>query len=233
MPKTGVFGLIDLVGLDLMPHINASLARRCRKSDAFHADNRDAAADQEDDRRGLYRPQGQGRLLPHQSRRRRQVKEAIDLATGDYRAERQARAAEVAGRRARICARCSRTPARSAAMPGACWARRSPMPPRSCPKPPTTSIAVDEAMRLGYNWKFGPFELIDQLGAGLARRRAGGRRRPRGAAAAAARPRAAASTASRTAARQYLGADGAYHDLVRARGRADARGHQARRASRC
>jgi 3-hydroxyacyl-CoA dehydrogenase len=24
---------------------------------------------------------------------------------------------------------------------------------------------VDEAMRLGYNWKFGPFELIDQLGA--------------------------------------------------------------------
>ncbi|MEZ5478820.1 MAG: 3-hydroxyacyl-CoA dehydrogenase family protein [Thiolinea sp.] len=26
--------------------------------------------------------------------------------------------------------------------------------------------AVDSAMRLGYNWKFGPFELIDQLGAG-------------------------------------------------------------------
>jgi 3-hydroxyacyl-CoA dehydrogenase len=25
-------------------------------------------------------------------------------------------------------------------------------------------VAVDEAMRLGYNWKFGPFELIDQLG---------------------------------------------------------------------
>ena len=25
--------------------------------------------------------------------------------------------------------------------------------------------SIDEAMRLGYNWKFGPFELIDQLGA--------------------------------------------------------------------
>ncbi len=24
--------------------------------------------------------------------------------------------------------------------------------------------SIDEAMRLGYNWKFGPFELIDQLG---------------------------------------------------------------------
>jgi len=27
IPKTGVFGLIDLVGLDLMPHVNGSLAK--------------------------------------------------------------------------------------------------------------------------------------------------------------------------------------------------------------
>ena len=26
LPRTGVFGLIDLIGLELMPHINASLA---------------------------------------------------------------------------------------------------------------------------------------------------------------------------------------------------------------
>ena len=26
-------------------------------------------------------------------------------------------------------------------------------------------VAVDEGMRLGYAWKFGPFELIDQIGA--------------------------------------------------------------------
>ena len=26
-------------------------------------------------------------------------------------------------------------------------------------------VAVDQAMRLGYNWTYGPFELIDQLGA--------------------------------------------------------------------
>ncbi len=25
-------------------------------------------------------------------------------------------------------------------------------------------VAVDEAMRLGYNWKWGPFELLDQIG---------------------------------------------------------------------
>ena len=41
IPKTGVFGLIDLVGLDLMPHINASLAATLPAGDAFHAANRD------------------------------------------------------------------------------------------------------------------------------------------------------------------------------------------------
>ena len=41
VPKTGVFGLIDLVGIDLMPHINASLAGALPKSDAFHAINRE------------------------------------------------------------------------------------------------------------------------------------------------------------------------------------------------
>jgi 3-hydroxyacyl-CoA dehydrogenase len=63
IPKTGVFGLIDLGGLDLMPHINASLAKRCRRRRVPRGESR-PAADQENDRRGLYRPQGQGRLLP-------------------------------------------------------------------------------------------------------------------------------------------------------------------------
>ena len=45
IPKTGVFGLLDLVGLDLMPHINASMARRCRRRPTpSTAVNRDAAA---------------------------------------------------------------------------------------------------------------------------------------------------------------------------------------------
>ena len=28
-------------------------------------------------------------------------------------------------------------------------------------------VAVDTAMRLGYNWKYGPFELLDRIGVGL------------------------------------------------------------------
>ncbi|HET9147271.1 MAG TPA: 3-hydroxyacyl-CoA dehydrogenase family protein, partial [Acetobacteraceae bacterium] len=40
-PATGVFGLMDLVGIDLGPHVNASLARLLPENDAFHAMNRD------------------------------------------------------------------------------------------------------------------------------------------------------------------------------------------------
>ena len=88
------------------------------------------------------------------------------------------------------------------------------MPPSLVPEIADDIVAVDEAMRLGYNWKFGPFELIDQIGAGMARRAAGGRgqadvppllRRPAG---------ERASIASRTAQLEYLGTDGDYRDVA-------------------
>jgi 3-hydroxyacyl-CoA dehydrogenase len=41
VPKTGIFGLIDLVGLDLMPLVSGSLLRTLRQDDAFHGVHRD------------------------------------------------------------------------------------------------------------------------------------------------------------------------------------------------
>jgi 3-hydroxyacyl-CoA dehydrogenase len=40
IPRTGVFGLLDLVGLDLMPHVNASLARTLAPDDTQEAGDR-------------------------------------------------------------------------------------------------------------------------------------------------------------------------------------------------
>lgn len=36
IPKTGIFGLLDLVGLDLVPHILKSMEQALPKTDAFH-----------------------------------------------------------------------------------------------------------------------------------------------------------------------------------------------------
>ncbi|MEE9251251.1 MAG: 3-hydroxyacyl-CoA dehydrogenase family protein, partial [Alphaproteobacteria bacterium] len=41
IPKTGVFGLLDLVGLDLMPHVLGSMAGALPETDAFHAVGRE------------------------------------------------------------------------------------------------------------------------------------------------------------------------------------------------
>ena len=41
IPKTGVFGLMDLVGIDLMPHVDKGLAENLPESDNYHAIRRD------------------------------------------------------------------------------------------------------------------------------------------------------------------------------------------------
>ncbi len=80
-----------------------------------------------------------------------------------------------------------------------------------------SSIAdIDEAMRLGYNWKWGPFELADKLGSAWLVERL--------TTADLSVPKLLADAAGKTfyrvegGKRQFLGADGAYHDIVRAPG---------------
>ena len=63
-PKTGVFGLMDLVGIDLGPHIAASLLSSLPGRRSVSRDSRGSGAGAQDDRRRAHRPQGQGRFLP-------------------------------------------------------------------------------------------------------------------------------------------------------------------------
>ncbi len=159
IPKTGVFGLIDLVGLDLMPHISASLAATLAPGDAYHAANRDLPLIKTMIEKGLIGRKGKGGFY----RRGKTGREAIDLATGEYRPLQKANLPELAerdlrallagpGKAARYCWRVlGQTLSYAAAL---------------VPEAAEDVSAIDEAMRLGYNWRFGPFELIDKLGAG-------------------------------------------------------------------
>ena len=76
--------------------------------------------------------------------------------------------------------------------------------------------AIDEAMRLGFNWKFGPFELIDQLGTGWLVEQFPKSKItvPKILTIAAGRPIYRIENAKR----QVLGLDGNYHDVKRADG---------------
>ena len=166
IPKTGVFGLVDLVGIDLMPHVVASMDSLLAPGDALRSYMempdliRRMIAD------GYTGRKGKGGFYRLRREGSERIKESIDLATGEYRRSERARlacvdAAKSGGVRALLAH--DSDEARYA------WRVLSSVIAYSAALVPEISddIAdVDAAMRLGYNWQAGPFEMADRLGTG-------------------------------------------------------------------
>ncbi len=165
IPKTGVFGLIDLVGLDLMPLVAGSLLRALPPTDDFRNLAREhplitrMIAEGSTGRKGkggFYRMTKSGPGLGKNER----MLEAIDLATGSYRPATKPRLETGNDLTALVI---SDSPA--GAYIRAVLVRTLTYAAGLVPEIANDIAAVDEAMRLGYAWKHGPFELIDILGA--------------------------------------------------------------------
>ncbi len=216
IPKTGVFGLLDLVGLDLMPHVLDGLAGALPPEDAFHAIYREPELIKRMIEDGYTGRKGKGgfyRLAEHGGGR---VKEAMDLKTGKYSKAKRPKPKSVkmaakGGLRAMLTHQDA--PGRYA---WRVFSRTLAYAASLLPEVADDIAAVDEAMRLGYNWKFGPFELIDQLDASwfADRLREDGTPLPKLLEIAEGR----SFYRDHDGQRQYLGLDGAYRDLVRAEG---------------
>lgn len=165
-PKTGVFALLDMVGIDLMPHVLESMAESLPRDDPFFDIYRAPDLIKRMIADGYTGRKGKGgfyRLKPDAAEK---VKQAIDLSSGEYhKAERpkpdSVKAARKKGLRALV--EHSDEGGRYAR-----WVilRTLAYAARLVPEIADDVAAVDEAMRTGYNWKKGPFELIDDLGAG-------------------------------------------------------------------
>ncbi len=214
IPKTGVFGLIDLVGLDLMPHINASLEQALPAGDAFHAANRDLPLVKKMIAAGYTGRKGKGGFYRLNRTGGGKAKEAIDLASGDYRAQEQPELPEIAaaGKNLRALLESDGRIGRYAwRVLGQTLSYAASLVPEAA----ADIHSIDEAMRLGYNWQWGPFELIDKVGASwlAARLRADGMAVPALLATAAAADLAFYRIEGGK--RRHLGTDGEYHDIVR------------------
>lgn len=162
IPKTGVFGLLDLVGLDLMPHVNASLAATLPQGDMFHELYRPAPLVEKMIADGYTGRKGKGGFY-RINREKNKAKEAIDLVTGVYRAQKRAdvEAVKVGSRSlAKLFDHDSEAGRYAFAVMGRTLAYAALLVGDAADE----VEAFDESMRLGYNWKKGPFELIDQIG---------------------------------------------------------------------
>ena len=163
MPKTGVFGLVDLVGLDLMPLVAKSMLMSLPPDDDFRRVFRVQPLLTRMIAEGNVGRKGKGGFYRMNKAGKERVLESIDLATGEYRPSTKPKLEAVeAGRR---------DPGALArhASPAGEYARAVLVQVLAYAASLVPAIAdgiasVDEAMRLGYAWAQGPFELMDRLG---------------------------------------------------------------------
>jgi 3-hydroxyacyl-CoA dehydrogenase len=163
IPKTGVFGLADLVGIDLLPHVAASLRVALPEGDPFHEVDREWPLIGRLIATGHTGRKGRGGFYRLQKTDGQRVKEAIDLTSGEYHVALKPRLECVDAARAgpRALFESDERAARYA------WRVMSRTLAYACALVPEVAddiAAVDRAMRLGYNWKWGPFELLDRIG---------------------------------------------------------------------
>ncbi|HEY7764295.1 MAG TPA: 3-hydroxyacyl-CoA dehydrogenase NAD-binding domain-containing protein [Aestuariivirgaceae bacterium] len=162
-PKTGVFGLLDMVGIDLMPHVMGSMAKTLPKTDSFHDVQQDLPLIRKMIESGHIGRKGKGgfyRLKPDTAEK---IKEALDLSTGTYRATRKPSFGSLVSRRGGLRALLEH-PDKGGRYAWSVLSRTLTYTASVVPEIADEITAVDTAMRLGYNWKRGPFELIDHLG---------------------------------------------------------------------
>ena len=217
IPKTGVFGLLDLVGLDLIPKVDASLAAALPEGDAYHGIRRDWDLLDRLIAEGYTGRKGKGGFYRLDKSDGKRVKEALNLESGDYATAAkpilESLSASKAGGLKALVAHQDRG-GRFA------WAVLSQTLAYAATHVPETTGAihdVDRALKFGYAWKFGPFELIDKLGAaGFAARLAEDGQAVPPLLATAAEAGAFYRTEDRCL--QYLSVEGNYEDVPRPEG---------------
>jgi 3-hydroxyacyl-CoA dehydrogenase len=164
IPKTGIFGLLDLVGLDLIPHILAGMKQALPPDDAFHQVNQLPDLVQRMITDGYTGRKGKGGFYRLNKSAGKRVKESIDLSSGNYQPSHKPQL---------DCIQILKNDGLNAMFAlddinvQYAWRVMSKTLTYAAsliPQIANNIVAVDTAMKLGYNWQYGPFELLDKIG---------------------------------------------------------------------
>jgi len=162
-PKTGIFGLMDLVGIDLGPHVAASMLATLPEKDMYRDIYQDNDLIKKMIADGYTGRKGKGGFYRINKEGGKKVKESIDLNTGEYAPSVKAQLKSVKAGRKGLRAVVEFDDK------GGQYVRKMLAHTLSyaaslVPEIADHIYAVDDAMKTGYAWKWGPFEMIDQLG---------------------------------------------------------------------
>ena len=184
IPKTGVFGLIDLVGVDLMPKLSESLLNNLPENDLYRDEFIDHAFVHDMIAAGYTGRKGKGgffRLNPDAPKGTRE-KQTLQIAqlTASEAGEGSTSPQAFSEASHYIKSIKANDPAIAAGRSGLKAVIETDSPAgkyvwevlkktllyaaQTVGEIADTLFDIDEGMKLGYNWKQGPFEMIDALG---------------------------------------------------------------------
>ena len=151
LPRTGIFGLMDLIGLDLMPLITKSMMDLLPKSDRLHHIYSDIPELTDLIKQGYTGKKGKGGFY-------NQDNQVLDLVNWKYRQMKKVSGMKYQNIREIITEDSDL---------GKCMAKIlnefSIYIASLIPSVSDNIYDIDRAIQLGYNWKYGPFEMISRL----------------------------------------------------------------------
>ena len=160
IPKTGVFGLYDLIGIDLMADVLKSFIKELSENDPFQEVAKEIPLVKKLIETGYTGRKGKGGFYRMNKTGATKVMEAINLETGEYSVSKKI---NIGSDKVDLKSLISREDK----FGKYAWSVISKIVKYSSSLVPGITKDfndIDEAMRLGFNWTKGPFEMLEEIG---------------------------------------------------------------------
>ena len=160
IPKTGIFGLYDLIGIDLMADVLKSFIKELPETDKFHLVAKEIPLVKKLIDTGYTGRKGKGGFYRVNKTNGKKVMEALNLDSGEYFSSKKINInAEKVDLKTLIN--------RDDKYGEYAWSVISKIIKYASSLIPSITKEfndIDEAMRLGFNWSKGPFEMLEEIG---------------------------------------------------------------------
>ena len=160
IPKTGVFGLYDLIGIDLMADVLKSFIKELPKNDEFQVVAKEIPLIKKLIESGYTGRKGKGGFYRMNKTDGKKILEAINLDTGEYLTSKKI---DLKSERVDL----KTLIIRKDKYGEYAWSVISKIIKYASSLVPGITEKfndIDEAMRLGFNWTMGPFEMLKEIG---------------------------------------------------------------------
>jgi 3-hydroxyacyl-CoA dehydrogenase len=164
IPKTGLFGLFDLIGIDLHPKIDASMANLLPAEDAYHQERCDLSLINQLIETGYTGRKGKGGFYRLNRSGGGKVMEAKNLKTGDYAPVQKVDLESLNAAKKDGLSGLLNHPDRGGQFAWRVLSNTLAYSASLVGEVADDIVAIDRAMTFGYAWNAGPFALIDQIG---------------------------------------------------------------------